>query len=802
MNTFYIFKVDYTEVENKIAKNKNATLVFCSSDQIDENSLQAEIKSFYERNYQTDTVLVIGSKHIKDRLLEVFDNRKDVTFKWIPKKQETHFNDNLFIATFDEDATLSCINNKKIPTNLVGSYIHAGLQQIFINRGGLIVSESSHHYVFPSGKHCDRFLRTGNILLYSSEIYFIAYSLLKHFDENIYGEIYCDTSSINSIAIALSELKSRLTKSGRQTPIESFSSYAGLYKSKNSYNRGSLLLVSASTSANIIKYILDKHSILNRNNIVILYFLGESIDYSNIKDQVLCNLTKSEINPNGIPFYETFSEKDCQLCKKGNYAVPVSGDVFLLEKPKINRIILAKDDREKNLSTFVQQFKSSKLLNTVLKAHYKEESPDRKYEVYIDYNQILDGIKQGRYPEYKNKLDHYIDQHVPSNTKFLLPLDDSGSANLTAYILDRIGQNYTSAAIPKVIRITDIPSIGDGAVGSIVVIGSCISNGKNLLYVSRALRRCADLRILYFIGIARNSSKNQLDLLRTNLKMGKYGIENSSYVNIETLYCNNNSNDSPWIVEIEFIKEIQLFLSNTSSFPSSVIDFFNQRENYISRQSGDAERGLSQQLFYPRITTHSPQNLELRKNFAFFDFDDYANDVTQSDVYFTISNILNSLRNSDKSGKQLKQTVYVRNLLDPGNFDRFNDGIIQASILRTTSAEELSYDIDESLSEQMYNLLDTIIEYYEQDQGEALLEFLYAIAIKKLTLKPIHLDQLLKKVNNTCTHPIFGAFSAFIQHKIIDEPRRIKEKTLATQDQDNKTSAEIEKLEPNLNNPN
>jgi hypothetical protein len=136
--------------------------------------------------------------------------------------------------------------------------------------------------------------------------------------------------------------------------------------------------------------------------------------------------------------------------------------------------------------------------------------------------------------------------------------------------------------------------------------------------------------------------------------------------------------------------------------------------------------------------------------------------------------IINSLRNSDKPDSQLKQAVYVRNLLDPHNFSRFNDGVIQASILRSASADELAYSIDNLSSQEMYNTLETMIAYYDQEQGEALLEFLYALAIKKLTLARSHLVDVLSLIKAKCKEEIFECFGSYIQEYSIDEPERLR----------------------------
>ena len=63
----------------------------------------------------------------------------------------------------------------------------------------------------------------------------------------------------------------------------------------------------------------------------------------------------------------------------------------------------------------------------------------------------------------------------------------------------------------------------------------------------------------------------------------------------------------------------------------------------------------------------------------------------QSEIYFIISSILNDLRNKGV----FKQGEYVRNLIDPGNFVRFNDGIIQACFLRAAKSPELDYSLSD-----------------------------------------------------------------------------------------------------------
>lgn len=784
MNNFYLYKFSYNKKEKGNDKVVSASVIFCDKETINEDYLKSEIKIFYEQNYQTDEIFVIGSSNIKERLKQVFIELQDKTFIGIPKKQETHLSDCLYLLTFDKAGKLKCDNGKIIPNEFLKSYLNEGLQNIFIKRGGLITSQGAHHFVFPSGKHCDRFLRTGNILLIGSEIYFIAFSLLRHFDEAKHDQIYCDTSSINSVAFALSELKNRFVKpeNRKQISIESFSSYEGLYKNENSYTENAFLIISASTSSNILAYIKNSHKMLDIKNIVVLYYLGEQQNYLSIADNIMCNLTQSKSNPNGIAYYPTYKSDNCDHCIRGSYPVEVIGDVFLLEKPKINKVVLKVSDPEKYLSDLLRQFKSVKRNHNVFKVNYKETyNSNFKYEVYINYYEILEGIKKGHYGDYKKKLDDYINQYVPSNTKYLITLNDIASDQLADYILDKIKANYNQSSLPKKITQDDLPRIEIATEGTALVVGSCIANGKNLLFVSRALRKFDTLRIVYFIGISRTKNKEYLTFLKSNLKQGSYGSESSSFIEIESIFCNNDAQNTSWLSEIQFLKKFIEYAKD--EYPNCEgIDFLSERKKILETSTGDSQRGLANKLFFPRfIKGNKQEELNIRKNFAFFNFNNYAEDVSQADIYFTISNIINSLRNSngnaDKLDRTLKQSVYIRSILDPANFSRFNDGIIQASILRAAYSEELSYGIDNDISHEMTNALEKIIKYCDDEQGEALLEFLYAIAIKKMTLAKVHLEKIIELLKDRKEDDLIKCFASYIDKNILN-PQEITLKTM------------------------
>ncbi|MET4080285.1 hypothetical protein ABIB40_000225 [Pedobacter sp. UYP30] len=747
MNSFFIYPSRYLkENSGGYTADCTVTIVFCERSELEMSEVQGAIKFYHENNYQTDEILIICGNYNSDLVKSIFIDKKEDAFKHIPKINIEHLSENLYLLIFDKMGKVRCGNSKKLPKiDVLEKILAEGLTYIFKDRGGLIeASGNAHHFVFPSGKHSDKFLRTGNILLHSSEIYFIAFHLLRYYKIEEHKRILCDTSSINTVAFALLDLKRKLViKSFKSIPIISFSSYEGIFSNQIKFFHNSLILVSSSTSANIIEKLTRHDGRINRLDIAILYFLGPNNLYKLNKGNILCDLTKSDSNPYGIEFYDTYTEEDCIFCNKGSYAIEVKGDVFLLEKPKIRKIMLKITDAPKGLSSFVDRFKSTTPNeDNILKVNFKDgnSSPNSKYEVYFDMFYLLSNIQKNKYLKYAEKLDDFINQYIPNSVKYLICLPDVASEELGAYILEKIKDNHDLGKLPVIKLFNEIPHTlpEKNESGSVVIVASCISSGKNLLFLSRALREFEKLRIVYFIGLTTTSDEESFNILKSNLTQGLYGKNIHSFVEVDNFYCNKDSKNTSWLREKEFIKELSEYFAE-KNFIEFDLTYFSNRVKIIDESMGNQSRGLANKLFLPNT---SGEELAVRKSFAFWNFDCYSEKVSQADVYFTISAIINKLRYSKSQEQTLTQTEFVRNLIDPGNFHRYNDGVIQASILRSSYPSEICYHVDEKLSAYMLTILEKIITDHKSPQGEGLLEFLYAIAIQKLTLKKDHMRKI------------------------------------------------------------
>ncbi len=729
MGKFYIF--------NSSSKNKEynkLTVIFNPDTSFDFNILNKELSQHFKNFHQTSALLIFYCGSIKN-IEEDFQENLNSLFKSIPKVEEESLKKSIFFISYDNYSFQTNKKSKFLDKHLK-EIINQGLCEVFTKNGGLIESNGiSHHFEFPSGKHSAKFLRTANVLVYKSEIDFIAINTLHLFEDQNFENIYCDTLSINVIAYSMTKYIRRFLKD-REINIESFHSYEGIYNKNSTFYNKSIFLISASTSGGLIHYIQRNHPEIKSAMICTLFYLPIDKNSRMILERVLCNLERNEDLNYGIElFYQSKKNEKCKYCESHSTPIKILGDSFSLDEPIINSRNVTTAYISKSLKDFVETFKYNKEIGTCLKVSYSEQSIERKkYDLFIDYEKVISNITNQNFEDHKNKLDAYINQYIPASTKYIIHLNDKGSSKLSEYIHNKVKEHSQNEI--QILNQSDLEEkiIDVKESGAILIVGSCITNGKNLLYLSRFFRNHEAIRLIYFIGINRIDNNLKYRELKSNIKYGLYGPENSSFIEIESINCDNTNSKTSWEIELEYLKEIR---ENLDEAP----DFVNNRINHIQAFSNIDKKGGENKIFYDDI---KEQELKIRKNSAFFHDNSYYENITQSDVYFTISCVLNNMRNNTKNG--LIQTSFVKNLIDPFVFNRFNDGIIQASILRAAKDEELNYSVSHKISSDMLSLLKTFIKYKNDYQGEAIFEFLYALAIGKMRLYKDHYQIIIKEM--------------------------------------------------------
>lgn len=755
MRNYFIYQ--YEDVVSSTGKLR-VTVLFVHQTKISsQNELAQELNNFFQEHSITDKLVVLVPKYLDASSLEYFKSGREITFQRVPGKSADYFDRCLMIYEYDADGSFTLIEGKKPKheSKFISHLLRSGSTVIFKNNGGLVESTPDHHFVFPSNKHCSKFIRTGNVLINQSEIFFLAVQLLKHTkDRNI---IYCDTSSINVLPYSVFELRRRFKIEFDCPIVHSFESYDLFEKSTDSFSPESLVLISSSTSGNIIDRLL-KEKRADKEQIQVVYFLGPNDKFLNHTANIICNLTKDSDFQLGEEEFETYNNpEDCKLCKNHSRPINIRGDIFLTVQPKVERHLLTIKPEyfAKSIATFAEHYKSGLPNEGVIKVYYKDNFPDANYEVYFDIVYLLKNLT--KFKRFDSALNRHIDKYIPANTKYLLHLPDIGSEELAKHILTKI----PSSIKPELIKLdSDFTSKITEESGTVVIVASCITTGKKLLQISRLMRNMEKLNLVYFVGIYRPvNDKFSTDLI-SDLKKGKDKSDERPFVAVETIYCSIQQTETSWELEKVFLEDFIGSLDEDKE--PEVYRYVNKRLSILL--DNKKLRGFSNDVFLKSV---GKQDLRLRKNFAFwtsFDYED--NEIAQSEVYFTISTIISNLEQKQiNSHPSLKQTNYVRNMLSPRNFHRFNDGIIQASLLRSGKTEYFAYDLDSELSLQMKEFLLSIIDKYYSADGEALMEFLLAIGIRRLKMRKEDLKEVLNKAIG-CPDKIVSRFAEYINKTI------------------------------------
>ncbi|WP_305333882.1 hypothetical protein [Nitrosomonas sp.] len=145
------------------------------------------------------------------------------------------------------------------------------------------------------------------------------------------------------------------------------------------------------------------------------------------------------------------------------------------------------------------------------------------------------------------------------------------------------------------------------------------------------------------------------------------------------------------------------------------------------------------------------ENLKLRKDFAFWKAEyDLGTDHSVA-VLLTAALILQHAREFNKfkdDDDRLASDTFQQVILDPENFARYNDGVIQAALLRAAHPTELDYSSHEGVSRRMTDILSGIFRMNSRQQGEAALEFAFALRTERLRLTSSDVSRLENEIRN------------------------------------------------------
>lgn len=257
----------------------------------------------------------------------------------------------------------------------------------------------------------------------------------------------------------------------------------------------------------------------------------------------------------------------------------------------------------------------------------------------------------------------------------------------------------------------------------VLVVAGVISGGSNLLSISRSLRDILAEKF-YIVGLQVCESEARSKTLMNSLKANKQG---SNRVCIYKSVATGSAS-------LDFFHREKEVLESDSLLR----EFFSDRLRKM--KSG---HGLEAETSF--LPTHSGEHLRLRRDFVFWD-PGYSEGAEHAPlVALTVAAVLEKARTVPIKEREPELRSYAMRqvIIDSLAFGRYNDGIIQAAILRNARNEELDYSASKEHGHAVFSLLQSIIKLRAKGQGEAALEFALAISIGKLKLSQSDYGRLL-----------------------------------------------------------
>lgn len=592
------------------------------------------------------------------------------------------------------------------------------MTHIFNVRGGFVESTSTYHFENPSGRHTQKFIRLSNILTRGAEIAFIGFCTLPHIPAGT-TTAYLDTPSLYAVIAAINEQLASFPEPPPSILADNFGSYAGLSGYSFDRQHEALVLISASSSGSMASELIGDYG-FDPNRVLHLLFLGSNKSSAS----TVCDLGRDEkLNPDGfavLPLVE--KQGECAICAAGSVAVKLQGDQFDIAGPQPGSILINKADAPRGLAELMRRTAGKRMF--ALGLGRATGTQPRQFDIRVEA--LLDST------DFIERLEYVLRRAVPASLTHVVAIDEFSLA-MAGRVADHAKREAHEVTI---VRRSSINDLSTGNVGAIAVVGAVIESGRSLLDISRDLRSVApDVPIIYLVGLAKSSDEDRREALSRTLVQTDQPVQHE-YIQIERVVLPPSHSDGAWSAELNLWVNPDF----AGLIPEALRDHTERRIQRLRQQSESMLDGLF-------IGNAPDLELQLNPGFVFWPRQTSHGSHSQADVFFTIASVLQQLRaNGERAEKlaSIKSNWFQQTILAPGNFGRFNDDIIQASLLRAATPFELNYSYSSGDSRELGRLICRILAAADTPRGGAASEFLLAIATGRLQLSPIDLVGILK----------------------------------------------------------
>ena len=586
------------------------------------------------------------------------------------------------------------------------------MTDIFNRRRGFVESTSTFHFANPSGRHTERFIRLSNILVRGAEIAFVAFCAMPSVPDGT-AVAYIDTPALYAVVAALNEQYA----SFGLAPLlaDNFQSYDGFGPYAFGRQPEAMALVSASSTGSLARRLAAEKG-FEESRILHLLFLGRDAG----RFLVVCDLAAAGDNPDGIAVLPRVEDAaNCSMCAAGSFAVRLNGDQFDVAGPQPEPLLINRSHAPPGLSAQMGRFVGTGAFGVGLGA--AETSQPGLFD--IDEGALL-GCGT-----FVDRLDYALRRSLPGALSHIVAVDGRSAA--LAEHVRRKAEGFGADA--RIVERARLEEIGDGRPRAVAIVATAVESGRSLLEISRELRRPAPAApLVYIVGVAKTTGEARREALaRTLCQTDNPSPHN--FLAVETLVLPASRRGNAWTAELQLLID-----PRTAELVPAELRGFVESRTRLLRNGGTA---LRRELFVPN---RPGGDLKVQPGFAFWPKARSEGVHSQADVFFTMASVLQQLRaNAFRSGSEaIRSNWFQQTLLAPGNFGRFNDDAIQASLLRSATPSEMNYAGAPDASLEALRLVRRSMAAADSGGGAAA-EFLLAIACGRMQLVAEHRRELL-----------------------------------------------------------
>lgn len=589
---------------------------------------------------------------------------------------------------FSFDRTGSFGNNE----SKVEQYLHDGTAEIIRLRRPVILPPPGRSFVKPSGGCEGFFIQAANLFVRHAEMSFFALLLIRKwgdlFTESI-KTVYVDTIDLYGLMSVACRMR---FGTGVHGPITvSYSSYTS-YKEvlKHADVSTSLMVISATTTHRLLGTIIKHTRWKSVERVVTILDL----------DPKLFQDRRQEFDPNVIAHVAPDSLlPHAKLLP----SIRLSGEKFTVEVDEPKSVVLNTLGHASCLKYL--KLPDLKDMADCLSGYGKSGNVRRP--LFVDSNKLL------RHETFLRWLRLQIENYAPVSTSHVVCVGDY--AKQIEPLLTVFGERQ-----PKLLSPRDIRDQQSAISGSVIVVCPTFTTGTKLLEVSRDLRKHVEHKnIVYFTGVGTPASLSEFVKLKRNLEHQVYQVR--SFCNL----CTGQATSLilSWEAEQELLRDQDQL--------GSVSDLHSRAQTLENGELGD------EQLFY-RV-----EDLEFHKGFKYWEkrVEPYPCSRPSVLLFATYAFLLQNARTDDSlsENEKLAPLPNRRVLLDPENLFRYNDSLLQVTILRTAFPRELDFSDHNPHSASLFYLF----QRAEQIKLRSMVyELLLALASRRLRITPSELKKI------------------------------------------------------------